>query len=138
MGITKIQIHELDTVIDAINTMNTEEDKRRYLEEHVEDVDFFLETLRKVNKNKLGSGKKKGFPVKENNKLVYKETEVFDFFKNNTLSEIVTKCSKAELTAMYYAVYCCKPLSADSKERIAQAIKGYIYTMSRTDALLEN
>jgi hypothetical protein len=45
----------------------------------------------------------------------------------------VAKYSKAALAAMYYAVYCSKPLSADNKERIAQVIKGYIHDMSWAD-----
>ncbi len=101
----------------------------------MEDVDLFLETLKKVNKSKLKNGKKKSVVKKEENST-YEKTEVFEIFQNHSLDQIVAKYSKAELAAMYYAVYCSRPLSADNKERIAQVIKGYIHDMSRAEALL--
>ena len=135
MCITKAQIYELNDVINKLNSMQTEEEKDKYLERSVEDVDFFLETLRKVNKSKLGTRKKKS-PASILNGSSYEKSEVISLFRENSLNDIVAENSKAELAAMYYAVYCAKPLSADNKEKIAQAIKGYIYDMGRADVLL--
>ena len=94
-----------------------------------------LQKLKKVNKSKLKNGKKKSVVKKEENST-YEKTEVFEIFQNHSLDQIVAKYSKAALAAMYYAVHCSKPLSADNKERIAQVIKGYIHDMSRAEVLL--
>ncbi len=101
--------HELDSIISRLNSIDTDEEKDQFLKCNVEDVDLFLETLKKVNKSK---------------------------FQNTSLNDIVANYSKAELAAMYCSVYSSRPLSADNKERIAQAIKGYIHDMSRAETLL--
>ena len=136
MGMTRSEIYKLDGIINALSSMNTEEEINQYLKENVEDPELFSETLKKFNKVKLGKGKKKKLPAKKEQEYLYDREQVFAIFQNNSLEDIVAKTSKAELAAMYYAVYCSKPLSADNKERIAQAIRGYIYSMSRAEVLL--
>ena len=59
MCITKTQIHELDSIISRLNSIDTDEEKDQFLKCNVEDVDLFLETLKKVNKSKLKNGKKR-------------------------------------------------------------------------------
>lgn len=135
MCITKTQIHELDSIISRLNSIDTDEEKDQFLKCNVEDADLFLETLKKVNKSKLKNGKKRSAAKKETGSS-YERSTVFEIFQNTSLNEIVANYSKAELVAMYCSVYSSRPLSADNKERIAQAIKGYIHDMSRAETLL--
>ena len=53
MCITKTQIMELKTVIDQLNAIDNVDGRMEYLKSQVEDADFFLEVLKKVNRNNL-------------------------------------------------------------------------------------
>ena len=53
MCITKAQIGELNTIIDRLNAIDSVDERMEYLESQVEDADFFLEVLKKVNRNNL-------------------------------------------------------------------------------------
>lgn len=135
MCITKSQLMELNEIITTINSLDDEDKAREYLIGVVEDVDMFFTTLKMVNKNKLYKKKKAEKSVK-NSIPDFTEEFVFEVFANNSLEEIVKKYTKVELSKMYLAIYDTKPLSAERKEDIVQAIKQYMNNVARTKALL--
>lgn len=53
MYLTKENICDLNEIIIALNTIQNEKDKEEFLNKNIEDVNLFLTTLRKINKNKL-------------------------------------------------------------------------------------
>lgn len=137
MCMTKSQISELNHIVDRVNTLDDAETRLAFLKENVEDVDFFLEVLKKVNRNNLRLKSRRSTSVpRSKERKTYEKEDVIAFFKKNSLESIVAENSKAELTAMYYAIYQAKPLSADNKLRIAQTIKMHIHSMERAKALL--
>lgn len=136
MCISKAQLSELNEIVDRLNLIHEAEIRQQYLASKVEDVDFFLNILKKVNKNNLRKGKERSKSTTDKGKYIYQKEDVIDRFQINSLESIVSDSSKMELTAMYYAVYNSKPLSANTKMQIAQAIKRYIHDMQRADVLL--
>lgn len=137
MCMTKSQISELNHIVDGVNALDDAETRLAFLKENVEDVDFFLEVLKKVNRNNLRLKNRCSASVpKPKGTKTYEKEDVIAFFKKNSLESIVAENSKAELTAMYYAIYQSKPLSADNKLRIAQTIRMHIRGIERAKALL--
>ncbi len=137
MCITKTQICELNDIINNLNSIDNSKDRMIFLENNVEDVDFFLNVLKKINKKNLSIKKESSPPpLTKNKKIAYHKEYVITFFQENNLDFIVENKSKVELKAMYYAIYNSTPLSSDNKMRIAQRIKKYIHDMQRFDALL--
>lgn len=59
MYLTKENICDLNEIIIALNTIQNEKDKEEFLNKNIEDVNLFLTTLRKINKNKLPKNHKK-------------------------------------------------------------------------------
>lgn len=53
MYLTKENICDLNEIIITLNTIQNEKDKEEFLNKNIEDVNLFLTTLRKINKNKL-------------------------------------------------------------------------------------
>lgn len=135
MCITKNEILELNDIIQHLNAFNDENEREKYLKCAVEDVDLFLSTLKKINKSKLATSKKKKTVYKKRHN--YTTEAVMKIFEENDLDDIVAEYSKQELTDMYLTFYTSKPLSSYDKKRIAQNVYHYIHTMERTKALLE-
>lgn len=133
--ITKEEILKLNEVIQKINSFTSETERNEYLQNIVEDVDLFLNTLKTINKNKLKTIKtNKNHIIKNTN---YTQEEVMKIFEENNLDIIVEKYTKQDLTDMYLTFYSSKPLSSYDKMRIAQTIYHYIYKLNRTNSLLE-
>lgn len=137
MCITKAQICELNTIVDRFNSIDDADARMQYLESQVEDAAFFLEVLKKVNKNNLRISKGRGAPVLKKNKYAFEKADVLARFQANSVESVVADSTKDELIAMYYAIFDSKPLSSDNKMRIAQAIQNYIHDMNRFHALLD-
>lgn len=135
--VTKEQIYKFGRIFSDINIMDSEEEIYQYLNEKTEDPELFCAQCAKINKSKLklGGKKKKNSPVKKE-VYTYQKEEVISIFEKKSLGEILAETSKAQLAAMYAAIYCSKPLSKDNKERIAQAIRGYVHDMARAKTLL--
>lgn len=136
MCITKSQIVELNTIVDQLNAINSADGRMEYLESQVEDADFFLEVLKKVNKNNLRIKNNRGVADAKKTKYAFQTTDVFARFQANSVESIAADSSKEELVAMYHTIFHTKPLSSFSKTRIAQTIYSYIHDMKRFDALL--
>ncbi|MCI8409675.1 MAG: hypothetical protein HFJ09_10480 [Lachnospiraceae bacterium] len=134
MYITNNQVSEWKEVIDKLNALDDEKEKMDYLNDNIEDVDFFLKTLKSINKTKLVyKKKKKEIPQTEKK---YTEDEVILIFENNKLEDIIKQYSKKELISMYLTFYSSRPVTSFDKKRIAQTIYNYIYSMKRTKTLL--
>ena len=59
MYLTVENIKSLDDIISGLNTIEDEKEKEQFLYQHIEDTDFFLETLKKLNKKKIPAKAKK-------------------------------------------------------------------------------
>lgn len=134
MCITKNEILELNDIIQHLNSCSSETERDLYLADAVEDVNLFIETLKRVNKSKLTKTRKKKEDCKKTEK--YTEDMIIKLFEENNTENIVSQYTKQELTEMYLQFFSSKPLSSYDKNKIAQSIYHYIYTMNRTKALL--
>ena len=134
--LTRIQIYELDELIEALNKAQTPEDKRSCLENRVEDIPQFLTALRKVRKDTGKVTPKRKAVASTPQVQVYQKEAVLEYFQKVKIESILAEHTKAELEAMYYAVYQTKPLSAARKERIAENLKQLADMHIRTKALL--
>lgn len=136
MCITKAQIGELNTIIDRLNAIDSVDERMEYLESQVEDADFFLEVLKKVNRNNLRLKNSRGVSDAKKTKYTFQAADVLARFQSNSVESIAADSSKEELIAMYHTIFHAKPLSSFNKMRIAQTISSYIHDMNRFDALL--
>ncbi|MCI9550644.1 MAG: hypothetical protein HFF25_03730 [Oscillospiraceae bacterium] len=136
MCITKAQIGELNTIIDRLNAIDSVDERMEYLESQVEDADFFLEVLKKVNRNNLRLKNSRGVSDAKKTKYTFQAADVLARFQSNSVESIAADSSKEELIAMYHTIFHAKPLSSFNKMRIAQTINSYIHDMNRFDALL--
>ena len=136
MCITKAQIVELNTIIDRLNAIDSVDERMEYLESQVEDADFFLEVLKKVNRNNLRLKNSRGVSDAKKTKYTFQAADVLARFQSNSVESIAADSSKEELIAMYHTIFHAKPLSSFNKMRIAQTINSYIHDMNRFDALL--
>lgn len=136
MRITKVQIEELNTIIDKLNSIDSVDGRMEYLESQVEDAGFFLEVLKKVNRNNLRIKNSRGVSDAKKAKYSFQAADVLARFQSNSAESIAADSSKEELVAMYHTIFHTKPLSSFNKMRIAQTINSYIHDMKRFDALL--
>lgn len=136
MCITKAQIVELNTIIDRLNAIDSVDGRMEYLKSQVEDADFFLEVLKKVNRNNLRIKSSRGVSDAKKTKYTFQAADVLARFQSNSVESIAAGSTKEELIAMYHTIFHTKPLSSFNKMRIAQAINSYIHDMNRFDALL--
>lgn len=136
MCITKAQIGEMNTIIDRLNAIDSVDERMEYLESQVEDADFFLEVLKKVNRNNLRLKNSRGVSDAKKTKYTFQAADVLARFQSNSVESIAADSSKEELIAMYHTIFHAKPLSSFNKMRIAQTINSYIHDMNRFDALL--
>lgn len=136
MCITKAQIVELNTIIDRLNAIDSVDGRMEYLKDQVEDADFFLDVLKKVNRNNLRIKNSQGVSDTKKAKYTFQIADVLACFQSNSVESIAADNSKEELIAMYHAVFHTKPLSSFNKARIAQTINSYIHDMNRFDTLL--
>ena len=136
MCITKAQIGELNTIIDRLNAIDSVDERMEYLESQVEDADFFLEVLKKVNRNNLRLKNSRGVSDAKKTKYTFQAADVLARFQSNSVESIAADSSMEELIALYHTIFHSKPLSSLNKMRIAQTINSYIHDMNRFDALL--
>ena len=136
MCITKAQIVELNTIIDRLNAIDSVDGRMEYLKSQVEDADFFLEVLKKVNRNSLRIKNSRGVSDAKKAKYTFQAADVLAGFQSNSVESIAADSTKEELIAMYHTIFHTKPLSSFNKMRIAQTINSYIHDMNRFDALL--
>lgn len=134
MCITKNEILELKDVIQNINAIDNVQERDLYLKDAVEDVDLFLDTLKKINKSKLPKGKNKKKECEKSHN--YSEEMIIQLFREKTVDDILSEYTKQELAEMYFVFYSKKPLTSFDKKRIALTIYHSIYTIDRTKALL--
>lgn len=134
MCITKKEILELNDVIENINDFSNIQERDLYLKDIVEDVDLFINTLKKIKKNKLSKNRKSD--EKTDKTEEFSEKMIIDLFKSKKVDEIVKDYTKQQLTDMYITFYSEKPLTSFDKRKIALTIYHSIYSMGRTKTLL--
>ncbi|MFW5650891.1 MAG: hypothetical protein ACOCNC_05805 [Acetivibrio ethanolgignens] len=139
MYLTKATINILDDIIVNLNEIENEEEKKKFLDEHVEDSDLLVSTLKKLNKRKMPKGslrsKKSCEEIIETD--LYKEEEVYNIFGQKDDREIMDEYSLAALKQMYISVYKRRPTSTYTKERIVSALRNRLHTMKRTAAFMK-
>ena len=104
MCITKAQIGELNTIIDRLNAIDSVDERMEYLESQVEDADFFLEVLKKVNRNNLRLKNSRGVSDAKKTKYTFQAADVLARFQSNSVESIAADSSKEELIAMYHTI----------------------------------
>lgn len=129
-------INNLDYIISGLNDIEEDDQKEKFLHEHIEDADLFLETIKKVNKNKIPIGKKK---AKRKNKEViemdlYKEEDIYTILCEKNNVEIMEEYSLADLKRMYASIYEKSPTSNYTKEKIVSILRNRMHTMRRAEA----
>lgn len=139
MYLTKENICDLNEIIIALNTIQNEKDKEEFLNKNVEDVNLFLTTLRKINKNKLPKNHKKNIKndIDFTNNTFCDENEIIKIFKEKNDKTIMQEYSLKELRQMYSFVYKRKSPSNYTKERIISIFRDRIHTMNRVEAFVK-
>lgn len=139
MYLTKENICDLNEIILALNTIQNEKDKEEFLSKNVEDVNLFLTTLRKINKNKLPKNHKKNIKndIDFTNNNFCDENEIIKIFKEKNDKTIMQEYSLKELRQMYSFVYKRKCSSNYTKERIISIFRDRIHTMNRVEAFIK-
>lgn len=143
--IKKDLIEKLEKLIEEIN--NTEDKNKLYefLNKNVEDVEFFLITLKKINKKNIQkfTSNKKNLKKSNNNsnnvEIAYTRDEVIKIFEshNRDITQIVKKYKKKQLDCMYYVICGIKPSSTiNTKEKIANSLKRNLSNIERANHLL--
>lgn len=139
MYLTKENICDLNEIILTLNTIQNEKDKEEFLSKNVEDVNLFLTTLRKINKNKLPKNHKKNIKndVNFTKNTFGNENEIIKIFKEKNDKTIMQEYSLKELRQMYNFVYKRKCSSNYTKERIISIFRDRIHTMNRVEAFVK-
>ncbi len=139
MYLTRENIHNLEEIIVNLNTIQNEDDKREFLNEHVEDSAFFLSTLKKLNKSKFP---KKNTKIQKDstgiaNVIVYNEDDIVKIFKEKNDKDIVNEYSLEQLKQMYSSVYNRNAPSNYTKGRIVSIFRDRLHTMNRAAAFAQ-
>lgn len=139
MYLTKENICDLNEIILTLNTIQNEKDKEEFLSKNVEDVNLFLTTLRKINKNKLPKNHKKNIKndIDFTNNNFCDENEIIKIFKEKNDKTIMQEYSLKELRQMYSFVYKRKCPSKYTKKRIISIFRDRIHTMNRVEAFVK-
>lgn len=136
MYLTLENINDLNYIISELNRIQDDKQKEKFLNEHIEDTDLFLETVKKINKNKIPTGQKKAKRRKEEvlETNLYKEEDIYSILleKNNT--EIMQEYSLSDLKKMYASIYKTNPASGYTKERIVGVLRNRMHSMRRAEA----
>lgn len=136
MYLTIESINNLNSIISELNSIEDENEKEKFLSEHIEDTSLFLDTIRKINKKKIP--KKNGKPqmkrVEEVVKEQYQEEEIYSILSQKGNAEMLEEYSLSDLKKMYASVYNRQPTSSYTKERIVSTLRNRMHTMRRAEA----
>ena len=107
MYLTGENIHSLEEIIVNLNMIQNEEEKKEFMNKHVEDSALFLATLKKINKSKIPKNHEKNQKdkLKVTNEILYNEDDIISIFKEKSDNDIINKYSLNELKQMYNSVY---------------------------------
>lgn len=134
--VTTETINDLKEIIMGLNEIEDAEKKEAFLNEHTEDIDLFVETLKKINKSKLP--KEHGKLQKKRNictdAKLFEEEQIYSLFHQKSNKEIMSEYSLSDLKKMYASVYKTQPTSSYTKERILNTLRNRMHTMERTAA----
>ncbi|MDE7341175.1 MAG: hypothetical protein K2N80_11575 [Lachnospiraceae bacterium] len=134
--VTTETISNLNEIISGLNAIEDADEKEKFLNEHIEDTTLFVETLKKINKNKLP--KEHGKSQKKKNENVdiksFTEEEIYEIFHQKSNKEVMSEYSLSDLKKMYLSVYKRRPSSNYTKERILSTLRNRMHTMERTAA----
>lgn len=136
MYLTRENIHSLEEIIVNLNMIQNEEEKKEFLNKHVEDSTLFLTTLKKLKKSKIPRNylKIKKDNLETANEILYNEDDIVGIFKENNDNDIINKYSLNELKQMYSSVYNRKAPSNYTKGRIVSIFRDRFHTMNRVSA----
>ena len=136
MYLTGENIHSLEEIIVNLNMIQNEEEKKEFLNKHVEDSALFLATLKKINKSKIPKNHEKNQKdkLKVTNEILYNEDDIISIFKEKSDNDIINKYSLNELKQMYNSVYNRKAPSNYTKGRIVSILRDRFHTMNRVSA----
>lgn len=134
--VTTETINDLKEIIVGLNTIEDAEKKEEFLNEHIEDKDLFLETLKKINKSKLPKEHSKSQKKRNicTDTKFFEEDQIYDIFHQKSNEEIMSEYSLSDLKKMYASVYKTQPASSYTKERILNTLRNRMHTMERTAA----
>ncbi len=136
MEFTTENIHSLEYIIYSLNTIEDEDDKKKFLNGHVEDMDLFLNTIKKINKSKLPKPNKASKKIKEKDTehKIYNEEDIYTLFQQKNDETIMQEYSLSDLKGMYASIYKRKATSNYTKEKILSTLRNRMYTMDRAAA----
>ncbi len=133
MNINKEQLQSLDDILSKLNELTSFSEVFEFLSENVEDVDFFLQVLKKAKKVKL--------PVKKTEKKTefietnaYSEEEIYEILSSGSNEEISKEYSLKELKKMYASIYKHNPTLDKTKANILSTLRNRMHTMKRAEA----
>ena len=136
MYLTIENINNLNRIISEINNIEDEEQKEKFLNEHIEDTALFFDTIKKINKKKIsrGYGKVSKQRTKEAETGIYREEEIYKILCEKNNAEIIKEYSLSDLKKMYASIYKKSPTSSYTKERIVEVLRNIMHTMKRAEA----
>lgn len=136
MYLTLETIQDLNNIISELNNIEDEKKRKQFLSEHVEDMDLFLETIKKINKRKLLTEheKVKKQIRKEGETYKYEPDEIHAIFCKKNVEEIMNEYSLSDLREMYASIYKKLPASGYTKQKIVITLRSWIHSRNRTEA----
>lgn len=135
MYLTLDNIKNLNGIISELNSIEDENEKEQFLNEHIEDTALFLDTIKK-NKKKIAMGhgriqKQRQEGVEAN---LYTEEEIYKILSEKNNAEIMKDYSLSDLKKMYASIYKSNPTSSYTKERIVGVLRNRMHSMKRAEA----
>jgi len=136
MYLTLDNIKNLNGIISELNSIEDENEKEQFLNEHIEDTALFLDTIKKINKKKIAMGhgriqKQRQEGVEAN---LYTEEEIYKILSEKNNAEIMKDYSLSDLKKMYASIYKSNPTSSYTKERIVGVLRNRMHSMKRAEA----
>lgn len=136
MYLTAENINNLNDIISELNNIESEKERKQFLNEHIEDVEMFLDTIKKINKKKITTGQKTVQKQRKEKVEVdlYKEEEIYTILCKKNNVEIMEEYSLSDLKKMYASIYKKNPTSSYTKERIVGVLRNRMHTMKRAES----
>lgn len=134
MYLTEENIDTLEEIILNLNNMENDEEKRKYLDEHVQNSSSLLKVLKKLNKSKFPKEVVKTHKKKKLNldSDLYEEDEIYEILLQKDDESILEEYLLVDLQKMYMSIYKRKPSSSYDKRRILSTLRSRWHTMNRT------
>lgn len=126
------ELKALSYIVSELTIIDNEEEQKLFLSEHVEDVSFFLETIKQAKK--LKTKKKEEYKQNVVEEMFYTEEGIYEILSEKNNDEIAKEFPSSELKKMYASVYKKMPPSSYTKDRIISTLRNRMHSIKRAES----